>query len=236
MADRGFTIQESVALHQAQLAIPAFTRGRNQLDPLDGKRTRGIANVRIHVERVIGLLRQSILSCREYYQWIIWHVQRKVEKFHLLTGWSGFVQPLQIFPHLLFPLSKPISFYKTFISLQTWVRQNWYLILRPSYVWYCTVMASPCNNTSQKHSNVEWSETIQNLAMSFITFFSWVSAFFIFVINIQSLGLGLELFPLYHPMVSLSLLSLCFLALIIHKLGQGNKGKGESTLVKSKLT
>ena len=71
MADRGFTIQESVALYQAQLAIPAFTRGRNQLDPLDGKRTRGIANVRIHVERVIGLLRQSILSCREYYQWII---------------------------------------------------------------------------------------------------------------------------------------------------------------------
>ncbi|CAH3121726.1 unnamed protein product [Porites lobata] len=59
MADRGFTIQESVALYQAQLAIPAFTRGKNQLDPLDGKRTRGIANVRIHVERVIGLLRQK---------------------------------------------------------------------------------------------------------------------------------------------------------------------------------
>ena len=114
---------------------------------------------------------KRILSCREYYQWIIWHVQRKVEKFHLLTGWPGFAQPLQIFPHLLFPLSKPISFYKTFISLQTWVRQNWYLILRPSYVWYCTVMASPCNNTSQKHSNAEWSETIQNLTMSFITFF-----------------------------------------------------------------
>ena len=139
---------------------------------------------------------KGILSCREYYQCIIWHVQRKVEKFHLLTGWSGFVQPLQIFPHLLFPLSKLISFYKTFISLQTWVRQNWYLILRQSYVWYCTVMASPCNNTSLKHSKVEWSETIQNLAMSFITFFSWVSALFIFVINIQSLGLGLELFSL----------------------------------------
>ena len=59
MADWGFTIQESVALYQAQLAIPAFTRGKNQLDPLDGKRTRGIANVRIHVERVIGLLRQK---------------------------------------------------------------------------------------------------------------------------------------------------------------------------------
>ena len=59
MADRGFTIQERVALYQAQLAIPTFTRGKNQLDPVDGKRTRGIANVRIHVERVIGLLRQK---------------------------------------------------------------------------------------------------------------------------------------------------------------------------------
>ena len=54
MADRGFTISESV-----ELAIPAFTRGKNQLDPADVERTRGIANVRIHVERVIGLLRQK---------------------------------------------------------------------------------------------------------------------------------------------------------------------------------
>lgn len=50
--------------HHAQLAIPAFTRGKAQLDPVDVERTRGIANVRIHVERVIGLLRRkySILS------------------------------------------------------------------------------------------------------------------------------------------------------------------------------
>ena len=59
MADRGFTIQESLALYQAQLAIPAFTRGKKQLDPVDIENTRGIANVRIHVERVIGLLRQK---------------------------------------------------------------------------------------------------------------------------------------------------------------------------------
>ena len=59
LADRGFTITESVALYQAQLAIPAFTKGKNQLDPFDVERTRGIANVRIHVERVIGLLRQK---------------------------------------------------------------------------------------------------------------------------------------------------------------------------------
>lgn len=59
LADRGFTIRESVALYQAQLAIPAFTKGKNQLDPFDVERTRGIADVRIHMARVIGLLRQK---------------------------------------------------------------------------------------------------------------------------------------------------------------------------------
>ena len=64
MADRGFTIQESLIFHRAELAIPAFTKGKDQLDPVDVEGTRGIANVRIHVERVIGLLRRkyTILS------------------------------------------------------------------------------------------------------------------------------------------------------------------------------
>jgi len=57
MADRGFTINESVGLKQAKLVIPAFTKGKSQLDPVDVEKTRGIASVRIHVERVIGLLR-----------------------------------------------------------------------------------------------------------------------------------------------------------------------------------
>ncbi len=59
MADRGFTIEESVGMYQAQFAIPAFTRGKKQLDPVDVEKTRGIANVRIHVESVIGLLCQK---------------------------------------------------------------------------------------------------------------------------------------------------------------------------------
>ncbi|XP_022777555.1 uncharacterized protein LOC111318977 [Stylophora pistillata] len=64
MADRGFTIHESVLMQRAELVIPAFTKGRDQLDPIDVEKTRGIANVRIHVERVIGLLRRkyTILS------------------------------------------------------------------------------------------------------------------------------------------------------------------------------
>ena len=56
LADCGLTIYESMMFQQAQLAIPAFNKGNDQLDPVDVKKTRGIANVRVHVERVIGLL------------------------------------------------------------------------------------------------------------------------------------------------------------------------------------
>ncbi len=45
MADRGFTISESVWFYQAQLVIPAFTRGKDQLEPIDIEKTRDIANV-----------------------------------------------------------------------------------------------------------------------------------------------------------------------------------------------
>lgn len=64
LADRGFTIQELLMFKHAQLAIPAFTRGKDQLDPVEVGETRNIANVRIHVERIIGLLRRkyTILS------------------------------------------------------------------------------------------------------------------------------------------------------------------------------
>ena len=64
LADRGFSIQELLMFKHAQLAIPAFTRGKDQLDPVEVEETRSIANVRIHVERIIGLLRRkyTILS------------------------------------------------------------------------------------------------------------------------------------------------------------------------------
>lgn len=49
---------------KASLDIPAFMKGRDQLDPLEVEHTRHLANNRIHVERVIGDLRlkYSILS------------------------------------------------------------------------------------------------------------------------------------------------------------------------------
>lgn len=59
MADRGFTIHDSVLFQQSQLVIPAFTKGKKQIEPTDVERMRGIANVRIHMEIVIGLLRRK---------------------------------------------------------------------------------------------------------------------------------------------------------------------------------
>lgn len=61
LADRRFTIQESLLFCIAELAMPAFTKGKDQLDPVDVERTLGIADVRIHVERMIGLLRRKYI-------------------------------------------------------------------------------------------------------------------------------------------------------------------------------
>ena len=59
LADRGFNIEDLVAYRGATLHIPAFTRGKEQLTPLEVETTRRKANLRIHVERVIGAIRQS---------------------------------------------------------------------------------------------------------------------------------------------------------------------------------
>ena len=59
LADRGFTIEDSVAIMQAKLHIPAFTKGKSQLSAIEIEDTRKIANVRIHVERVIGCVKQK---------------------------------------------------------------------------------------------------------------------------------------------------------------------------------
>ena len=52
-------------IHYVYTWIPKTAKNaKEQLDPVDVENTRGIANVRIHVERVIGLLRRkyTILS------------------------------------------------------------------------------------------------------------------------------------------------------------------------------
>ena len=59
MADRGSNISETLGTYGKQLVIPSFTRGKKQLNPGDVELTRRIASVRIHVERVIGSIKQK---------------------------------------------------------------------------------------------------------------------------------------------------------------------------------
>ena len=59
MADRGFDISDSVGAYCSTLKMPAFTRGKSQLSGIEVEQTRKIANVRIHVERVIGNIRKK---------------------------------------------------------------------------------------------------------------------------------------------------------------------------------
>ncbi|XP_028403929.1 uncharacterized protein LOC114526517 [Dendronephthya gigantea] len=59
LADRGFDIDDSVGFSCASLKIPAFTKGKPQLSPIEVEESRKVASVRIHVERVTGLVRQK---------------------------------------------------------------------------------------------------------------------------------------------------------------------------------
>lgn len=75
LADRGFLIEEAIGARGASLCVPAFTKGKDQLSAAEVEKTRNIANVRIHVERIIGCVRQrfTILSAtgvlpKEYFQ------------------------------------------------------------------------------------------------------------------------------------------------------------------------
>ena len=57
MVDRGFPIAGVLALCRVSLSIPPFTRGKQQLSLNEIKQGRRISALRIHVERVIGLVR-----------------------------------------------------------------------------------------------------------------------------------------------------------------------------------
>ena len=59
LADRGFDIKESVGLYCAKVTMPSFTKGKKQWSRIKVEQSRQIAIVRIHVERVIGLVHQK---------------------------------------------------------------------------------------------------------------------------------------------------------------------------------
>ncbi|XP_057305458.1 uncharacterized protein LOC130642389 [Hydractinia symbiolongicarpus] len=58
LADGGFTVMEEVATMGGILEIPSFTKGKSQLSGGEVDHSRQIANVRIHIERVIGRMRK----------------------------------------------------------------------------------------------------------------------------------------------------------------------------------
>jgi len=64
LADRGFTIESDLAVYGAKLEIPAFTRGKNQLSQREVEYSKQLSTVRIHVERVIGRLKNKFRILR----------------------------------------------------------------------------------------------------------------------------------------------------------------------------
>lgn len=58
LADRGFTMQEEFAgLHGVDLVIPAFIKGKKQFTAEEVESSRKKSSVRIHIERIIGLIK-----------------------------------------------------------------------------------------------------------------------------------------------------------------------------------
>ena len=59
LADRGFNIQEATSMYCAEVKIPPYTKGKKQLSKLEIDEARRLCRIRIHVEQVIGLVRQK---------------------------------------------------------------------------------------------------------------------------------------------------------------------------------
>ena len=50
LADRGFTIFDLVQQYQAHAKLPAFTKGKSQIEAKEVAASRVLARIRIHVE------------------------------------------------------------------------------------------------------------------------------------------------------------------------------------------
>lgn len=59
--DKCFTLKGSFSIRGAELQHPAFVFKQQQLHPIQLEQTRNLANVLIHVERVIGLLKNKFI-------------------------------------------------------------------------------------------------------------------------------------------------------------------------------
>ena len=59
MADRGFICNDYAGMAMAEVKIPPFTRGKKQLEKVEVDWSRELSIIRIHIERVIGCLKQK---------------------------------------------------------------------------------------------------------------------------------------------------------------------------------
>ncbi|XP_037033743.1 uncharacterized protein LOC119072593 [Bradysia coprophila] len=65
LADKGFLVEEEIKKTGASLRMPCFVKNVKQLAPTDVEHTRETANLRIHVERLISVLRQKFNICSD---------------------------------------------------------------------------------------------------------------------------------------------------------------------------
>lgn len=94
MADRGFTIRDQLKQIDVELNIPPFMEGRIQLPNEEVLQGRQIASLRIHVERVIGRIKNfAILK-----QTIPITLSRLTNQIVCVCAWLVNFQPILIPP------------------------------------------------------------------------------------------------------------------------------------------
>ena len=54
-------VSEELAAHGVTLRMPSFTLGKKQLSAMEVHKSKCLSNVRIHVERVIGKMRNYLI-------------------------------------------------------------------------------------------------------------------------------------------------------------------------------
>ena len=59
LADRGFTCNNKARMVMVEVKTPPFTKGKKQLEKQEVDCSHELSVVRIHVERVIGVLKQK---------------------------------------------------------------------------------------------------------------------------------------------------------------------------------
>jgi len=59
LADQGFNIHEAAGMHYAEVKLPPYTRGKKLLNRMKIDASRQLSRVRIHMEQVIGMVRQE---------------------------------------------------------------------------------------------------------------------------------------------------------------------------------